>query len=183
MKRMPCLLGLALAIVPPAACLPVASAQAQVPLFLETCVAAAGDLDRLPLAFAKAGLVEVDRAAGPPGPAIATLAPDRRLWSAPGGPGMSEIFAGYSPLGNTPFAVCWIVSRPGMSAADMLVALKRRFPPDRGATSRETLFFYGGSETWAAEAGGSQVIVGVNWPFRQSPDQGTGLIYLAKPRQ
>ena len=176
-KRLSHLLALALGIVP------AASAQAQMPLFLDTCVAEAGDLDRLPLAFAKAGPVEVDRAAGPLGPAIAALVPDRRMWSAPGGSGMGEVFAGYSPLGDTLFAVCWTVSRPGLSAADMLVELKRRFPPDHGATSRGTEAFYGGSETWAAEVRGSQVIVGVNWPVRQSPDQGTGLIYLAKPRQ
>lgn len=35
MKRMLCLLGQALAIVPPAACLAVGSAQARVPLFLD----------------------------------------------------------------------------------------------------------------------------------------------------
>ncbi len=96
---------------------------------------------------------------------------------------MSEIFAGYSQLGNTPLAVCWIVSRPGMSAADMLVELKRGFPPDCGATSRATTAFYGGSETWAAEADGSQVIVGVEWLVRPSPEQGTGLSHLVKPRQ
>ena len=65
----------------------------------------------------------------------------------------------------------------------MLAALKRRFPPAHGATSRGTEAFYGGSETWAAEAGGSQVIVGVSWPMQGSPDQGTGFVYLARPRQ
>lgn len=177
MTRRPWLLAPILAVVP------AASAQAQVRLFLDTCVAEAGDLDCLPLAFAKAGMVEVDRDAGPRGPAIAQMARDRRLWSAPVGSGAGESFAGYAPLGSTPLAICWIVSRPGPSAADMLAGLKRRFPPGRGATSRGTEAVYGGSESWAAAAGGSRVIVGVSWPVRPSPDQGTGFVSMAKPRQ
>ena len=174
---LPHLLAIALAVVP------AASAQAQVPLFLDTCAAEASDLDRLPLAFAKAGLVEVDRAAGPRGPMIATQSPDRRLWSAPAGSGKAEVFAGYSPLGNTPLAVCWTVSRPGLSAADIMVDLKRRLPPEHGETSLGTEAFYGGSEIWAAEVHGTEVIIGVNWPIQSAPSEGTGMIYLVKLRQ
>ena len=73
----------ALAMIVAAGCLPCDGAHAQVPLFLATCVAEAADLERLPLAFAKAGMVEIDPAAGPPGPGIAQLAPGHRLWSMP----------------------------------------------------------------------------------------------------
>lgn len=183
MKALLHLLRPALGMVLATGCLLCAPAQAQMQLFLASCVAEAGDLDRLPLSFEKAGLVEIDPAAGPSGPTIASLAPGRRLWSAPGRSGGRESFAGYVPIGATPFAVCWAVSRPGLSAADMLVELKRRFPPQHGATSCGSESFYGGSETWAAEAGGAQVIVGVSWPMRQFPEQGTGFVYLAKPRQ
>ena len=99
------------------ACLLNGRAHAQMSLFLATCAAQARHLERLPPAFAKAGMVEVDAAAGPSGPGIATSAPDRRLWSAPGKPGGGDSFAGYTPLGDRPFAVCWVVSRPGLSAA------------------------------------------------------------------
>ncbi len=183
MKELSHLLRSTLGMILATGCLLCAPAQAQMQLFLASCVAEAGDLDRLPLSFEKAGLVEIDPAAGPFGPAIASLAPGRRLWSAPGKSGGGETFAGYAPIGTVPFAVCWAVSRPGLSAADALVELKRRFPPGRGATYRGTESFYGGSETWAAEAGGTQVIVGVSWPARLFPEQGTGFIYLVKLRQ
>ena len=79
--RLPHLLALALGIVP------AASAQARMPLFLDTCVAKAGDLARRPLAGAKAGRGAGDRAAGSPGPASAARRPDRRLWRRRAGPG------------------------------------------------------------------------------------------------
>ena len=74
-------------------------------------------------------------------------------------------------------------SQPGTSPADMLVELKQRLPPKGGVTYRGSDTFYGGTERWAVEIGRRQVTVGVIWPIQQSPEQGTGIVYLAKPRR
>ena len=170
------------AAVVAASCLLAGRAQSQMQTFFATCVAEAADLTRLPSAFAKLGMVEVDPAAGPSGPFFSQLLPNRQLWAAPS-PGRGDAFAGSYAIDGGPLALCWTVSRPGLSAVAMLAELKRRFPPHRRATDRGPTSIGSGHEQWAAEAGGQQILVGVEWPLYESPESGTGYVYLAKPQQ
>ncbi len=150
-------------------------------IFADTCLASAADLaSGLPVASTQAGLVERDPADGPAGPALAWNAPSRRLWSAPPTAGAGETDVGFSPAGGSrPLAVCWAVSRPGASAATLLLDLKRRFPPRSGATDTWQQAAYGGSEQWSASVAGTEGIVGVIWGIRSQPEQGVGVLYLA----
>ena len=159
-------------------------AQAQMPVFLASCMADAGDLQRLPGSLARAGMVEIDPANGPSGPMAAAGAPGRRLWSARRGPGKGDAFAGYAPASaGRPLEICWTVSRPGRSAANMLTELKRLFPPPQGVTETGTTAFYGGYERWSVVLHGKVIVLGVDWAIQANPEQGTGLLYLVKSTQ
>lgn len=148
-----------------------------------SCVADADDLRRLPATLAAAGLAEINPADGPRGPAISQTARRRRLWSSSGAGGdRGDAFTGYAAPGpGRPLEVCWHVSRPGESAAAALAALKQRLPPRPGSSETGTEFFYGGYERWQTRVGAVDLIVGVSWPMRDKPEEGTSLLYLMKP--
>ncbi len=151
--------------------------------FLGSCVADADDLRRLPATLAAAGLAEINPANGPRGPAISQTARRRRLWSSSGAGGeRGDAFTGYAAPGpGRPMEVCWHVSRPGGSAAVALAALKQRLPPRPGSSETGTEFFHGGYERWQTRVGTVDLIVGVSWPMRDKPEEGTSLLYLMKP--
>jgi hypothetical protein len=58
---------------------------------------------------------------------------------------------------------------------------KMAFNPTRpnlpvGETRADTLFFYGGIELWEARIDGVTAIVGVAWPFKSQPRDGTSML-------
>ena len=174
-RRMGAVLAILGALLP-------ATGRAGVMEFVDGCMAHIAHPAGLPAALKAAGLAEVDPANGPQGPAIATDAPGRRLWSGPTRPGRVDAFTGYAPASSgRPFAICWHVSRPGESGAVSIAELRRRYPPREGSVDAGTEFFYGGFARWLATIGGEEMMIGVSWPMRDRPEEGTAFLYAARP--
>ena len=95
---------------------------------------------------------------------------------------MIDSFTGYA-VDNVgfPSEICFHISRPGESATIALRELKHRYPPIH-KTRTGTALFYGGSERWEARIDGVSVVMGVLWPLKTLPDEGTCYLYVAKPR-
>ncbi len=152
--------------------------EAGVAAFLEGCMTGSD----VPARLQDMGLIEIDRDAGPQGPAVAAGAPSRRLWTDSRVTGRSDAFTGYAKLASgRHLAVCWHVSRLGESAAEALARLKRQYPPQEGSTETGTEFFYGGFERWRIAGDRKGLILGVSWPMQSLPGEGTGFLYVVRP--
>ena len=128
---------------------------------------------------------EIDPAQGP-GLSIGSGSPQQqRLWQKMSVPaGMIDAFTGYAidNVNDLPVEICFHVSRPGENAAVALPDLKYRYPPV-GESRADTHVFYGGIELWEARIDGMTAIVGVAWPLKSQPRDGTSILYLVKPRE
>jgi hypothetical protein len=153
--------------------------------FIDGCVAHVRDFSSLGADLEASGMKEVDPAEGPR-LLIGSGSPQRqRLWQTmPVPAGMIDAFIGYAidNVNDLPVEICFHVSRPGESAAVALPDLKYRYPPI-GETQADTHFFYGGIELWDARIDGVTAVVGVSWPFKSRPREGTSFLYLLKPRE
>ena len=157
-------------------------ARAGITDFLAGCMAEGVDLRGLPARLERLGYAEVDPDHGPRGPALAADAPGRRLWMVrhPAS-GQTDAFTGYAAPGpGRPFEVCWHVSRPGESAAEALTTLQARYPAVQGSTETGAEFFYGGFQRWQSASGPVAVTLGVIWPMRDQPAEGSSLFYVVR---
>ena len=157
-------------------------AQAGVADFLAGCMAERVDMGGLAARLDRQGYAEVDPAQGPPGPALAADTTGRRLWMVRHPvDGQIDSFTGYAPPGpGRPFEVCWHISRPGESAAEALPALQSRYPVIQGTTETGAAFFFGGYERWQSRSGPVVVTLGVSWPMRDQPAEGSSLLYVVR---
>ncbi len=152
--------------------------KAGVAAFLEGCMTGPD----VPAHLRDMGLAEIDPDAGPRGPAVATDAPSRRLWTDPRLTGRGDAFTGYAkPTSGRPFSVCWHISRPGESAEEALAMLKRRYPPREGSIETGAELFYGGFERWRVVGDREDLVLGVSWPMQNRPGAGTALLYVVRP--
>src|SRR5262245_59773220 len=153
--------------------------------FVDGCVANVRDFSRLGAHLEASGMKEIDAAQGPRLLIGSGSPQQQRLWQTmPVPAGMIDAFTGYAidNLNDLPVEICFHVSRPGESAAVALPDLKYRYPPV-GETRADTHFFYGGIELWEARIDGVTAIVGVSWPMKPQPGEGTSMLYLVKPRE
>jgi hypothetical protein len=171
----------------PLACLAAAfaawapDASAGIADFVATCLADGARFEGLPARLAAQGWVERAPTDGAQGPALATTAARRRLWSLPGwNGGAGDAYTGLVlPTPDRPMEMCWHVSRPGESGAQSLADLRRRYPPI-GAAERGTEFSYGGVEQWPIDLDGQTVFLSVSWPMLQQPELGTSILAVVR---
>jgi hypothetical protein len=157
--------------------------QAGVLSFIHGCVDNIGDFSQLGARLEASGMKEIDPTKGPRSPVGSGSPQQQRLWQGVRlAPGMIDEFTGYSMDSvGFPAEICFHVSRPGESALVALRELKNRFPPI-GQPVAGAYFTYGGREHWEARIEGKPVIIGVVWPNKDLPDQGSSELYLIKPR-
>src|SRR5215470_16123321 len=151
--------------------------------FIHGCVDNIGDFSQLGARLEASGMKEIDPTKGPRSPVGSGSPQQQRLWQGVRlAPGMIDEFTGYSMDSvGFPAEICFHVSRPGESALVALRELKNRFAPI-GQPFAGTYFSYGGREHWEARIDGKAVIIGVVWPNKNRPDEGTSQLYLIKAR-
>jgi hypothetical protein len=151
--------------------------------FIHACVENVGDFSQLASRLQASGMKEIDPAKGPRSPIGSGSPQQQRLWQQiPPAPGTIDAFTGYS-VDNVGFAaeICFHVSRPGETAAVALRELKNRFPPI-GESWTGAYFSYGGMEHWETRINDVTAIMGVVWPNKDQPDEGSSQLYLIKRR-
>ena len=151
--------------------------------FVHACVDNVGDFSQLGARLEASGMKEIDPSKGPRSPVGSGSPQQQRLWQTVRlAPGMIDEFTGYNVDSvGFPAEICFHVSRPGESALVALRELKNRFSPI-GQPFAGTYFSYGGREHWEARIDGKAVIIGVVWPNKDRPDEGTSQLYLIKAR-